>query len=105
MCIRDRIDEVGIPVIGCGAGAGCHAQVVVTHDILGLTPHHPRFAPQMADLATPTVKALADYASQVQSGLVPAAEHEYHLTPGELEKFEQGRLRRSASPAKQPFGN
>ena len=99
------ISAVTIPVIGCGAGAGCHAQVVVTHDILGLTPHRPRFAPQLGDLATPTTNVLAEYVSQVQSGQFPAAEHEYHLAPGEFEKFEQSQSRRSAAASKQSLGS
>lgn len=99
------IGAVSIPVIGCGAGSACHAQVVVTHDILGLTPHRPRFAPQLGDLATPTMNVLADYAAQVQGGKFPASEHEYHLAPGELEKFEQGQSKRSAAASKQSLGS
>ena len=40
-----------IPTIGIGAGAGCDGQVLVWHDLLGLTPGHvPRFVKQYADL-------------------------------------------------------
>jgi 3-methyl-2-oxobutanoate hydroxymethyltransferase len=98
------IGAVSIPVIGCGAGAACHAQVVVTHDILGLTAHRPRFAPQLGDLATPMLNVLNEYVTQVQNGQFPAAEHEYHLAPGEFEKFEQGQSRRSAAASKPSLG-
>lgn len=38
------VSRVRLPVIGCGAGPACHGQVVVTHDLLGLTEWQPGFA-------------------------------------------------------------
>lgn len=77
-----------LPVVGCGAGPGCHACVIVTQDGLGLTGRQPRFVPQLADLATPLREAFVRYVSQVTSGQYPAAEHNYVMPPEEKAKFE-----------------
>ena len=45
-------ESISVPTIGIGAGAGCSGQVLVTHDMLGLTKDfHPRFVRRYADLA------------------------------------------------------
>ena len=38
------VKRVSVPVIGCGAGSACHGQILVTHDVLGLTDWQPSFA-------------------------------------------------------------
>jgi 3-methyl-2-oxobutanoate hydroxymethyltransferase len=76
-----------IPVIGCGGGPACHGSVIVTHDALGLTPHRPRFVPQLTDISKPLVSAFADYVRRVTSGQYPAAEHQYEMPPEEKTKF------------------
>ena len=81
------MQSVSIPVIGCGAGPKCHAFVFVTHDATGLTAHPPRFAPKLADLATPAIAAYADYVQQVASGLYPSADQQYSMPPEEKAKF------------------
>lgn len=62
-----------IPTIGIGAGAGCDAQVLVMHDILGLYPEAPPFAKRYAEIATLATNALVAYAQDVRSGAFPAA--------------------------------
>jgi 3-methyl-2-oxobutanoate hydroxymethyltransferase len=74
-----------VPVIGCGAGPACHASVVVTHDLLGLTPSAPRFAPVLSDLATKMKAAFLEYMNQLQNGAYPASEHCYTMPPAERE--------------------
>jgi len=44
------VETTHVPVIGCGAGPACHGHVVVTHDMLNLTPRPPKFAPRLGDL-------------------------------------------------------
>lgn len=44
------VAAVKIPVIGCGAGPACHGQVIVLHDLLGLTDWQPRFAQPVTNL-------------------------------------------------------
>jgi 3-methyl-2-oxobutanoate hydroxymethyltransferase len=61
--------------------------VIVTHDAMGLTPNPPRFAPRLADLATPAVAGFAQYVRQVRDGMYPSAEHEYQMEPGQRAQF------------------
>jgi 3-methyl-2-oxobutanoate hydroxymethyltransferase len=81
------VEATNIPVIGCGAGVDCHGHVFVTHDAVGLTPARPKFAPQLADLATPAVAAYSEYVRQVESGEYPAPQHQYSMPAEELAKF------------------
>jgi 3-methyl-2-oxobutanoate hydroxymethyltransferase len=83
------VAETNLPVIGCGAGPACHGHVVVTHDILGLTSHRPKFAPLLGDVATPTSAALAAYVTQIETGAYPAAEHNYSMSADEKRKFSR----------------
>ena len=81
------VEATTIPVIGCGAGPDCHGSVFVTHDALGLTPRPPRFAPQLADLASPTIAAYAEYVRLVSSGEYPSPEHQYAMPADERARF------------------
>jgi 3-methyl-2-oxobutanoate hydroxymethyltransferase len=92
---RAAIEATNIPIIGCGAGPDCHGSVFVTQDALGLTPHPPRFAPQLADLASPAIAAYAEYVRQVTGGEYPAGEHQYQMPAEERTKF----LHKTSTPA------
>jgi 3-methyl-2-oxobutanoate hydroxymethyltransferase len=64
-----------IPTIGIGAGAGCDGQVLVIHDLLGLTVDHvPRHVKVYADLAGQISQAVARYRDEVRDGTFPGAE-------------------------------
>jgi 3-methyl-2-oxobutanoate hydroxymethyltransferase len=66
-----------IPTIGIGAGPHCDGQVLVTHDLLGLTTGHvPKFVRQYADLRDIIWDAAKRYRADVESGAFPAAEHQ-----------------------------
>lgn len=83
--------SVDVPVIGCGAGAGCDGHVVVLHDMLGLSAGPvPRFIRRYADLRTDISRAVREYISDIQTGKYPAAEHAYSMLPGEAEKLARG---------------
>jgi 3-methyl-2-oxobutanoate hydroxymethyltransferase len=80
-----------IPVIGIGAGAGTDGQVLVLHDMLGIYPgREPRPAKQYAELRTPMVAAVSQYAEEVRSGGFPTAEHTFSIDPAELAEFVAG---------------
>src|SRR5215467_7093904 len=66
-----------IPTIGIGAGPHCDGQVLVSHDLLGLTTGHvPKFARQYADLRAAITEAVTRYRSDVDTGAFPSAEHQ-----------------------------
>ena len=78
-----------IPTIGIGAGAGCDGQVLVWHDLLGLTSGSvPRFVKQYADLGSTILAALKTYVADVRAGTFPAPQHTYTMPAEELELFE-----------------
>jgi 3-methyl-2-oxobutanoate hydroxymethyltransferase len=67
---------VSIPVIGIGAGAQTDAQVLVLHDMLGITPgRKPRFVKDFMSDADSIAGALQSYGDQVRAGTFPADEH------------------------------
>jgi 3-methyl-2-oxobutanoate hydroxymethyltransferase len=88
--VAARITQaLSIPTIGIGAGAACDGQVLVWHDLLGLTSTAvPRFVKQYADLSSTILLALKAYAADVRSGAFPAQEHTYSMSAEELEQFE-----------------
>ena len=78
-----------IPTIGIGAGAGCDGQVLVWHDLLGLTPGPvPRFVKQYADLGSTILGALKSYVADVRTGAFPEPQHTYTMSAEELGLFE-----------------
>lgn len=65
-------DELTIPTIGIGAGPDCDGQVLVTHDLLGLTVGRiPKFVRQTAQLGAAMRQAVADYNQSVLDGTFP----------------------------------
>jgi len=69
---------VAVPTIGIGAGGRCDGQVLVFHDVVGLSGQRtPRFARRYADLATEAAAALQRWAHDVREHRFPAAEETY----------------------------
>jgi 3-methyl-2-oxobutanoate hydroxymethyltransferase len=83
--IAARITEkLRIPTIGIGAGPGCDGQVLVFHDIVGLTPgHKPKFARQYVDLAAEISRAVTSYCEDVRRGDFPSDAESFH-SPAQL---------------------
>lgn len=70
--------DLEIPTIGIGAGPGTDGQVLVTPDLLGLTPDfRPRFVRRYADLDEVVRAALARFAAEVRDGSFPGEEESY----------------------------
>jgi len=65
-----------IPVIGIGAGPGCDAQVLVSYDMLDITPgHRPRFSKNFMEGQNSMQAAVAAYVRAVKQGEFPGPEH------------------------------
>jgi len=71
--------ELDIPTIGIGAGPHCDGQVLVLHDLLGLSSRpQPKFVRRYADLGDAVLTAVSSYASDVRSGSFPSDAEAYH---------------------------
>lgn len=68
---------VKAPVIGIGAGADCDGQVLVLHDVIGVTCPPPRFAKNFLRGCDSIKNAVSAYVTAVKSGAFPASEHVY----------------------------
>jgi 3-methyl-2-oxobutanoate hydroxymethyltransferase len=69
---------ISIPVIGIGAGNGVDGQVLVTHDMIGMTHEfHPRFLRRYLDLYKEMTGAFENYISDVKSGHFPSDKEQY----------------------------
>ncbi|MDD2402843.1 MAG: 3-methyl-2-oxobutanoate hydroxymethyltransferase, partial [Clostridia bacterium] len=81
-------NSIAIPTIGIGAGAGCSGQVLVWHDLLGITQDmKPRFVKQYANLHEETVKALKLYKDEVEKGSFPGKEHSFTMKEEDIPKI------------------
>lgn len=69
--------QLKIPTFGIGAGVTCDGQVLVTQDLLGLTPQSPKFAKRYAQFATDIQHAVTTFRSEVNSGAFPGPEHRF----------------------------
>jgi 3-methyl-2-oxobutanoate hydroxymethyltransferase len=70
--------DLRIPTIGIGAGVECDGQVLVLHDLVGLTTgKRPRFVKDFLAGNDSIVGALSAYAKAVRAREFPAAEHSY----------------------------
>jgi 3-methyl-2-oxobutanoate hydroxymethyltransferase len=61
-------DLISVPTIGIGAGKGCDGQILVTHDVLGLSDWQPPFARKYVDLSSPITEAVQKYCQDVRQG-------------------------------------
>jgi len=71
--------ELRIPTIGIGAGPDCDGQVLVVHDMLGLTQDPmPKFVRSYGDLGQRALDAARAFAQDVRDGAFPDDAHSYH---------------------------
>ena len=72
--------ELSIPTIGIGAGPDCDGQVLVLHDMLGMSDAPAfKFVKQYAHLYGDILKAVTAYAEEVRSGKFPDEDHTFHV--------------------------
>ncbi len=69
--------ELVIPTIGIGAGVHCDGQVLVMHDMLGLSDWTPSFVKQYAGLGAAATQAARRFAEEVGERKFPDPEHSY----------------------------
>jgi 3-methyl-2-oxobutanoate hydroxymethyltransferase len=70
---------VRIPTIGIGAGPDCDGQILVLHDMLGLTfQGAPKFARRYANVGETIFNAIREYCADVRSGSFPTDAESYH---------------------------
>ena len=76
---REVATSLSIPVIGIGAGSGVDGQVLVVHDMLGITHEfHPRFLRRYLNLYEEIGGAVRHYVSDVKSGEFPGPGEQYN---------------------------
>jgi len=74
--------EVPCPTFGIGAGPHCDGQVLVLHDLLGLTDSPPRFVRRYADLGTQIAVAVQRFQQDVRDGEFPSEAETYPSPEG-----------------------
>ena len=81
--------ELNIPTIGIGAGPDCDGQILVVHDLLGLTLNQPpKFARQYVNLGAAVLHAVRDYCDDVRGGTFPSDAESYHAAQIAMEQRE-----------------
>lgn len=89
-----------IPTIGIGAGGGCSGQVLVFHDLLGMTshPHHeefvPKFCKQYAKVGMEINDGLAQFKQEVEDGSFPGESYSPYIMMKEEEAIFDKLLKR-----------
>jgi 3-methyl-2-oxobutanoate hydroxymethyltransferase len=90
-----------VPTIGIGAGPGCDGQVLVFHDLVGLSgPSVPRFVRRYEDLEGRIGAAVSRFIEDVRGGSFPSVEESYHSgmrTRAELDRRFRPRTGESCS--------
>jgi 3-methyl-2-oxobutanoate hydroxymethyltransferase len=72
-------EQLRIPTIGIGAGPDCDGQVLVFHDLVGLSGGYtPKFVRRYTDLAAEITRAVTEYCGDVRSGKFPSDAESYH---------------------------
>ncbi len=92
-CVPEKLatlisEQLHIPTIGIGAGAGCDGQVLVIQDLLGMyTAMTPKFVKQYVNLKEPIVDAVKLYCDEVKSGAFPEPKHTFKIDDDIIKKL------------------
>ena len=81
-------EQLEIPTIGIGAGAGTDGQILLSYDLLGVfTDFKPKFTKRYANLTEVAVGGLKQYVAEVKDGRFPDDDHSYGVKEEVLEAF------------------
>lgn len=81
-------EQLEIPTIGIGAGAGTDGQILLCYDLLGVfTDFKPKFTKRYANLTQVAVNGISQYAKEVREGAFPDDDHSYGVEDSEYEAF------------------
>jgi 3-methyl-2-oxobutanoate hydroxymethyltransferase len=84
------VERLEVPVIGIGAGPATAGQVLVFHDLLGIsTGRAPKFVKRYAEVHDTMLAGVGQYVAEVRSGRFPEPEHVYGVEPAELADFHR----------------
>lgn len=92
-CVPAKLAEfisnnISIPTIGIGAGAGCDGQILVYQDMLGMySDFCPKFVKQYANVGGVMIEAFKKYDSEVKDGVFPEAKHGFKISDEVIEKL------------------
>ncbi|WP_029146246.1 3-methyl-2-oxobutanoate hydroxymethyltransferase [Microbacterium luticocti] len=82
------VPRLPVPVIGIGAGPAADGQVLVVHDLLGITEGPTaRFVKRYAEVRKAMVDGVTAYVDDVRARSYPAREHGYAMAPGEAQRL------------------
>jgi 3-methyl-2-oxobutanoate hydroxymethyltransferase len=82
--------KLEIPAIGIGAGPATAGQVLVYHDLLGITTgRSPKFVKRYAEIHAAMVEGVGRYAEEVRAHRFPEPDHVYGVEPVELAEFQR----------------
>ncbi|THF70942.1 3-methyl-2-oxobutanoate hydroxymethyltransferase [Deinococcus sp. Arct2-2] len=81
-------ERLTVPTIGIGAGVHCDGQVLVTHDLLGMSEgEEKKIAKRYAEVGQLVREAIARYAAEVRSREFPTREHSFVMKDDVLDKL------------------
>ena len=75
-------EQLSIPTIGIGGGAGTDGQILVYADMLAMfSDYRPKFVKNFANVGEIMMQGFKDYDAEVKAGTYPAPEHTYAIDP------------------------
>lgn len=81
-------EELHIPTIGIGAGAGCDGQVLVYQDLLAMySDMKPKFVKQFAQVGEAMREGVKAYIDETKAGTFPGEEHTFQISDEVIEKL------------------
>jgi 3-methyl-2-oxobutanoate hydroxymethyltransferase len=82
-------EEISTPTIGIGAGPDCDGQILVMHDLIGLSfSPAAKFVRKYADVGAVIKSAVEAYKADVEAGGYPSDTESYHLPKETQEALE-----------------